>query len=70
VLSENPECNWALILHDALNKKKYGIVNRNGNEFIRNYKRELKNGRGLNVMEASYSALPSLNVLLFQGRRR
>ena len=40
------ELNYAGILHNALTKKKYGVVNRNGNKFARNYKRELKNGKG------------------------
>ena len=40
-----------------LAEKNYGVVQlRGGTKFIRNYRRELKNGKGMNYFDAMYAA--------------
>ena len=33
--------------------KRFGVVARSGKKFLRNYKRELKNGKGMDYIEAA-----------------
>ena len=50
----------------ASSPKKYGVVVRNGKGFIKNYNRELKNGKGMSFLDAfkfrvaqAYEELPT-----------
>jgi len=44
--------------------KRYGVVTRNGKEYIRDYKRELKNGKGLTLVDAWFAKRDTLAALL------
>ena len=59
--------------------KKYGVVARNGKKFIKNYNRELKNGKGMSFFDAfkfqvaqAYEELPTnfQNVFAPDGTQR
>jgi len=36
----------------SLGMKKYGVVQINNKKYLRNYRRELKNGKGMDIKEA------------------
>ena len=40
--------------------KRYGIITRKGKRFYRDYKRELKNGKGLSIMDVMVSWVKSI----------
>lgn len=42
--------NFFTVLNNA--PKKYGVVVRNGKKFIKDYNRELKNGKGMSFFDA------------------
>jgi len=39
--------------------KRYGVVTRNGKDYIRDYKRELKSGKGLTLMDVWFVKRPT-----------
>ena len=61
------QCNPAI--WEYFNRRTYGLLKLSGDRtFIRNYKRVLKNGRGLTYFEAVYAAhtfeyQPLFNIL-------
>jgi len=48
------------VLNRVLHEKRFGMVTRNGKTFKRNYHRELKNGKGLNLTQAAYEEFASI----------
>lgn len=61
------KANFSSILYKEFMKKSYGVVIRKGLTFPRNYKRELKNGKGLTHFEVQYATLPIRMPKLFQN---
>jgi len=62
------QANFASILNEVLHKKQFGLVRRGRTLFPRNYHRVLKNGQGLNRIDAMYSTLPTYYPEIFKEK--
>jgi len=63
-------CEFPSVITKEMLEKNYGTVDKQGTKHIRNYGRTLKNGKGMNYIEAMYSTLPLTYPEIFQGRRQ
>lgn len=54
--------NFCRLLSERFREKSFGLVNRKKQSFVRDYHRELKNGKGLDFMEARSALLDEIKL--------